>query len=66
MTKFHAIMIGECGEEFGVTVEATSHDAAWDQLDEDYPESSCIQLLSCDEQNARERDIYLSTSEGDY
>lgn len=39
MTKYHGVMIGECGEEFGVDLEAEDIDSAEEQLSEDYPES---------------------------
>jgi len=46
MTVFHAIMIGECGEDFGVEVEATSLAAAYDSLREDYPESRIESVMT--------------------
>jgi hypothetical protein len=44
VTKYHAIMLDECGEEFGVTFEAANIGHAKDQLREDYPESRMIKL----------------------
>ena len=54
MIKFHAVMIGECNEEFGVDIEAESRDAAYEQLEEDYPESR-VDVLE-DGQQSRERE----------
>lgn len=46
MTKFHAVMLDETRCEFGVSVEAESRADAYEQLQEDYPESRCVQLES--------------------
>lgn len=53
MTRFHAVMIDETGCEFGVDLEASSRDKAYDQLADDYPESRVDQLE--DDEQARER-----------
>ncbi len=44
--KFHAVMIGECGEEFGVTLEADEIADARASLEDDYPESRIDELKS--------------------
>lgn len=58
MKKFHAVMIDETGCEFGVSFEAESHDAAYDYLDEEYPESRCDQLEDEAESRSREDRVY--------
>ena len=58
MIKFHAVMIDETGCEFGVDLEATSRDAAYDQLEEDYPESRVDQLEDDTQAAEREQRIY--------
>lgn len=57
MKKFHAVMIDETGCEFGVDLEAENHSAAYEQLEENYPESRCDQLE--DEEQSRERERRL-------
>ena len=54
MTQFHAVMLDETGCEFGVSFTTTSRDAAYDYLQEQYPESNCIDLA--DTQMAQQRD----------
>lgn len=58
MIKFHAVMADECGGEFGVDIEAPSHNAAHDQLRENYPESRCVQLETREQAAAREDRLY--------
>ena len=55
MTKYHAVMLDETRCEFGVSVEADSRDDAYEQLQEDYPESQCVQLESPEDTAERER-----------
>lgn len=57
--QFHAVMLDECGMEFGVTVRALNHGEASDILGEQYPESRVIQLESPEETAERERQTYL-------
>jgi hypothetical protein len=64
MTKFHAVMIDETGYEFGVDIEADSREAAYDQLGEDYPESSVDQLETRSQSSRRERDMYAHIEAG--
>jgi hypothetical protein len=64
MNKFHAVMRGECGEEFGVDLDAETRDDAYDQLDEDYPESRCVQLESPADTAKREAKIYADINAG--
>ena len=54
MTKFHAVMLDETRCEFGVTIEALNHADAYNQLEEDYPESCVVQLESPDQSANRE------------
>lgn len=56
--KYHAVMIDECGGEFGVDLEAPNRDAAYDQLAEDYPESRVDQLEDPEQARAREDSYY--------
>jgi hypothetical protein len=51
-------MLDETRCEFGVSVEAKSRAAAYEQLQEDYPESRCIQLESPADTRERERRLY--------
>ena len=44
MTQYHAVMVDETGCEFGYTFNAADRHAAWDYLDEQFPESRCVQL----------------------
>lgn len=58
MIKFHAVMSFMGMEEFGVSVEAPTREAAYEKLAEEYPESSCVQLESPEDTAAREKRIY--------
>lgn len=58
MTQFHAVMIDECGGEFGVTFQAASREEAWSYLQEQYPESRCDQLEDPESMSAREKRTY--------
>jgi hypothetical protein len=58
MTKYHAVMLDETGCEFGVELEADSREDAYEQLEDDYPESNCVQLESRADSDARERAMY--------
>jgi len=69
MKEYHAVMIDETGCEFGVTVRAESKDAAYEQLEEDYPESRVDQLEDDSDREARERRMYdrlEAEADGDY
>lgn len=59
MTQFHAVMLDETRCEFGVTVRAKSRNAAYKWLEENYPESRCVQLESPADTRARERRMWL-------
>ena len=65
MTNFWAVMLDETGCEFGVGVRARTRFAAYEQLREDYPESSCIQLESPEDTRKREARIYARASHWD-
>lgn len=59
MTHFHAVMLDECGQEFGAGVEAANRDEAYEMLREDYPENrGIVQLESPADTAKREADIY--------
>jgi hypothetical protein len=57
MTQFHAVMLDETGCEFGVTLEARDRSAAYDLLEDDYPESRVVQLEDPGQREQRQRDI---------
>jgi len=40
--KFHAVMLDECGQEFGAEIEAENYEEARELLSEDYPENRGI------------------------
>lgn len=63
--QFHAVLIGECGEEFSVGIVASSREAAYEQLQENYPESLVDQLEDGQQSRAREERIYRQ-AERDY
>lgn len=58
--RFHAIMVDETGCEFNVVFDASSHDAAYDFLDDQYPESGVAQLQTTQDAADRERAIWAS------
>ena len=59
MTKFHAVMLDECGDEFGASVSARSRDAAREKLREMYPENrGIVQLESPADTRRREAETY--------
>jgi len=59
LIHFHAVMLDECGEEFGAGVDAPDRETARTMLREMYPESRGIQQLeSPDDTAAREQRMY--------
>jgi len=66
MVRYHAVMLGECHEEFSVTVEADSLDEAYKQLGEDYPESCCVQIDSPADRKRREHQLDRDSYDEDY
>lgn len=64
--RFHAVMLDETRCEFGVDFDADNHDEASDYLQENYPESTCIQLEDSNQSAERERQMYLSILDDDY
>ena len=52
MTKYWAVMLDECGQEFGAGVTAGSKTEAHDILMEDYPENRGIVQLESPEDTA--------------
>jgi hypothetical protein len=69
MINFHAVMVDETGCEFGADVRATTREEAYEMLEENYPESRCVQLESPEDTKRREAEIYARVSaeyDGDY
>jgi len=58
MKQFHAVMLDETGCEFGVSFTTANRNAAYDYLEEQYPESSCIQLEDTQQTQDRETAMY--------
>lgn len=58
MTKYHSVMIGEDGMEFGADCEAATRSEAHEWFDEQYPESRVVQLESPEDSAAREATTY--------
>jgi hypothetical protein len=58
MVKFWAVMLDETGCEFGVGVEAETREDAYNQLEEDWCESRCVQLESPEDTTRREQAMY--------
>lgn len=58
MCQYHAVMLDECGDEFGVTLQASSAGDARAQLREDYPESRCVQLENRRDTQRREQRMH--------
>ena len=58
MTKYHAVMQGEDGSEFGADVETNTRAEAYDELWENYPESSVVQLESPSDTRRRKDAMY--------
>jgi hypothetical protein len=70
MTQYHAVMLDECGDEFGATISARNREAAEEKLRERYPESrGIVQLESPADTRERERRQYERANreyEGDF
>jgi len=58
MTQYHAVMLDETGCEFGHTFHASSRAEAWDHVQEQFPESRCVQLEDPSDSAERENAIY--------
>lgn len=58
--RFHAVLIDECGDEFGADINAKNEDEAWVMFQENYPESRVIQVESPADARRRERDLMLT------
>lgn len=59
MIRYHAVLLEECGYEFGADVTAASREEAYDELREMYPENrGIVQLESPEDTAARERRMY--------
>lgn len=56
MTYYHAVMLDECGDEFGAGVEAENREEARTELREMYPENrGIVQLEDAKDTQARGR-----------
>ncbi len=66
MPKFHAVLIDECGSEFGADVVAPDYDTAHDMMRENYPESNVVQLESARDTQEREHLQYTRLLGEDY
>lgn len=64
MQNYHAVLLDECGMEFGAGTRAASRDEAYDHFAENYPESRVIQLESAAETQEREARIYADALYG--
>ena len=64
--NYHAVLTDECGGEFGASVFAADRDAAYDELAEQYPESTVVQLESPQDTQKREHAIYAHVSDDDW
>lgn len=58
MTAYHAVMTDETGCEFGVTIDAMDKPSALRILEENYPESRCVQLEDDNDTREREEAMY--------
>lgn len=56
--RYHAVMIGEDGMEFGADVTASSKSEAREELHELYPEARIDQIESPDDTREREAAMY--------
>lgn len=56
--QFHAVMLDETGCEFGHTFDADNREAAYEYLEDNFPESRCVQLESPEDTAERERRMY--------
>ena len=64
--EFQAVILDECGQEFGVTVYAPNHAEAYDKVREDYPENrGVLQMENAADRRAREQDLYERISKED-
>lgn len=67
MTQYHAVLLDETGCEFGHTFEASSREEAWDEINDMFPESRCVQLESPEDTARREQALYARiAAEYDY
>lgn len=66
MEQYHAVLVDECGDEFGADVSANTREDAYKQISEDYPESRIVQLESHADTVARERRMYNMIHRDEY
>lgn len=58
MILYHAVLLDETGCEFGHTFEETCRAAAWAYVQDQFPESRCIQLEDPRDTAERQNAIY--------
>jgi len=58
MTQYHAVLLDETGCEFGHTFYADSREEAWTKMQENFPESRCVQIESPEDTIRRQKEIY--------
>lgn len=58
MINYHAVMLDETRCEFGHSFRAATRAEAWAYVQENFPESRCIQLEDDDDTRRREAAIY--------
>jgi hypothetical protein len=64
MTYYHAVMLDECGQEFGAGVEADNREDARTELRERYPENRGIVQL--EDENDVQPDYTFDLDEVEY
>jgi len=65
--KFHAVMLDECGQEFGAEIEAENYDEARELLSDDYPENrGILQIESPSDSSERIARNYAYAEEDDW
>ena len=58
LTRYHAVMLDETRCEFGVSFTAATRTKAYEYLEENHPESRCVQLETPAQARERERRLY--------
>ena len=64
--RYHAVLIDECGQEFGADVLAETKSEAYEKLRENYPESRIDQIEDDNDTARRQAWIYERVSSDDY
>lgn len=58
MINYHAVMLDETRCEFGHSFRAANREQAWAYVQENFPESHCVQLEDANDTREREAAIY--------